>query len=248
MRDESRSVAGIHLQWFADNPGGDKGGGGEGTPLPEPLKKSNSLSKFTTVEALGASYEALEGKLGKSVEVPSESDPPEVWDKFYSRLGRPKTSEEYKVQGDGIPEPLLKELRSKLHGVGVNQRQMEQLAGVISAYYKVSKENSDAEAQKAKLERDAARARAVEALKKDFGTEYTARMEQADNAFRVLLPESAAKKIRDAGLADDPDMVRFFYGLAKEMGPERIVRGGAVTGAEGKTKEERYAYMNKYKS
>jgi hypothetical protein len=56
-------------------------------------------------QAIG-SYKELESRLGSSLTPPKDDDPPEKWDQFYGKLGRPEKPDGYelKVNKEAIPE------------------------------------------------------------------------------------------------------------------------------------------------
>ena len=92
--------------------------------MPEELKSHPSLQKFNSPADLFKSYVSLESMLGKNkVPIPDENAPQEEWDKFYEKLGRPKTPDEYEIKLDGVQanEEFLNNYKQWAHKAGLEQ-------------------------------------------------------------------------------------------------------------------------------
>ncbi len=66
--------------------------------LPDDLKSNASLSKFKDPNEVAKAYVNLEKSMGNKIKIPGENATPEEVSAFYTKLGRPETSEGYALQ------------------------------------------------------------------------------------------------------------------------------------------------------
>ena len=101
-------------------------------PFGAEAKTDPEMANYKTPQDFYKSHKnavALVGK--KGVIVPGEKDAPEVWDKFYSDLGRPKEAKEYKFAEIKNAHPKIAEakipeaLRGIVHKAGLTGRQAD---------------------------------------------------------------------------------------------------------------------------
>ena len=183
------------------------------------------LGKFNDVAALEKSYVELEGKLGRSIEIPKDSTDSEQWNRVYDRLGRPKTADEYELavlEDEGLRKTLAEAGIKE----GANKAQLKGIASALKAYND-SRETARKEAAIAKYND------AESKLKAKHGEKYTDVTAKAVKAFDKMFQgkEDLLKRLRDAGFDNDPDMVEsfadFYSVIAPDENPLNDDKGGA---------------------
>jgi len=103
--------------------------------LPDDLKGSKSLEDFKDVPGLAKSYVELKKHSGGTVKMPQTTDGVEVWNSFYTKLGRPEASKDYQLDGiDKLEEADVTKFKDSMFGIGLSQHQA---AGVIKHFTEV---------------------------------------------------------------------------------------------------------------
>lgn len=199
--------------------------------LPEDIRGHKSLEKFTSQEALAASYLNLERTLGME-KVPrpkGEFDPSNPdWQAFLDAAGRPKEPTEYKFGEVKMPEGLTYDggledkFRSVFHTAGLNPKQAELMRDAFVAHQVEAYQASMTE-----IENDTAARR--EAMKKELGTAYDGYVNAATVAQKEFLPETLLAKIEAAGLAKDPDWTMALGKIGKAMIGEDKLKAAGVS-------------------
>jgi len=180
----------------------------------ESLKSSKSLEKFNDVESLGKSYVELEGKLGRSIELPKDEADQESWSRVYERLGRPKTAEEYELAA--IEDPSFrKALAERGLKTGLNKRQLSEIAGAIKEREEASTKAIEAEA-KSRYEQGTSK------LKSKYGDKFDERTAQANKAFSKMFEGKSElfERLKKQGFDNDPDMVEAFADFYGVLAPD----------------------------
>ena len=83
--------------------------------VPEEYKDKEYLKSIKDVEGLFKQFDNLQPLIG-AVKVPKDDAGQEDWDKFYSRLGRPDSSDKYSFT-TGATDDKAKEVEAKMKGV-----------------------------------------------------------------------------------------------------------------------------------
>lgn len=185
---------------------------------PEPLQKAKSLYKFKSREAALSSYLELEGKLGKSVEIPGKEATKEEWAKFYQRIGRPlpASADEYEVPVRDAD--LSKVLRKAALDGELSKDQAKMVASAIEEYEK-SREKKQGQAYTEEA------TKADRLLRERYGAQYEARMGYAKRAFEGLFGEDTRAKLSRAGLSSDAGFISVLSDLGAEMREDSLVKG-----------------------
>lgn len=268
MDEQTARTLGIHLQWFGeDNPQPEAkpnaepaaAAPGQGpsessdwmVDLPEPLKLNKSLAKFSGPkgkENLAQSYLELEGKLGRSVEIPGKDAKPEDREKFLSRLGRPKTAEEYNleaIEGFKAPEDYFKYLKGVFHKAGLSPEQANSLHRDIAMNaMETAKKGAEARtaAEKAAIAgKLKAQEESKQALQAAWGLNYESRLDQARDFILVEGGEQSLAYLEANGLQNDPVLLQLFAKAGAALAPHRLVNGKPVKPSP----DHPYGYMKK---
>lgn len=243
----------MDLQWFAEGDNSDAAGdpseagtdnSGQGTgeskgfidTLPEPLRDSKKLAEFRDIGSLAQSYLNLESKLGKQVTIPSKDDSPEVWDKFYSRTGRPKTADEYALAPfTGYkPDPVFDAaFKAQAHREGLSAKAAQSLYATVT-----QRLAQDEDARTAEVIRK--REGALQALKATLGEQYEPSITAAQKTYASVFSPEARAVLRAAGLEDDPRIIADLVKLGALFGQDKMIPGSPPP---AKTVTP-YGYMN----
>jgi hypothetical protein len=105
--------------------------------LSEGNRKLAETKGWTTPESADkvlTSYAELERMQGEALRPPKDDAPPEEWNKFYSRLGRPETADKYEFKRpEGLPpdlpysDELAKTSKAWMHEAGLNTKQAQRV-------------------------------------------------------------------------------------------------------------------------
>jgi hypothetical protein len=255
----SNPIARVHLQWFAENDGQETPAAPVAAPvapaaappaavtppvswrdgLPENLKGSPSLGKFDAVDKLAKSYVELESMIGKSITPPGKDAKPEDWDRFYSRLGRPKTAEDYAfdpVEGFEADPAFISRLRQTFHAAGLTPAQAKTVFGKIAG----EATTAEATAREANAQAIAA---GEAALRADWGTNFDNNVARATQYAEQVGGKGAVKVLEDLGVANHPLILKLLARAGEATNGRNLVRGSTTNGS----RTGRYYYMNEGK-
>jgi len=189
-------------------------------------------------EGVVKSYRHLEqlfgrDKAGLTIMMLGDDPTSEQTNEFYTKLGRPKTAQDYGLTPPEGQDSAFADWASGIfHEAGLTQKQAEQIAGRWDAYQNDS-------ATTAQTIRDSTAEAAVAELKKEWGAAYVGKVagiESAAGKLGLTLPQLGALHTALGGAG----AMRFVDRLNSQMGehvhdsgaPER---GGAMTPEQAKT-------------
>jgi len=198
--------------------------------LPDELKSHPSLQKFNSPADLFKSYVSLESMLGKNkVPIPDENASPEEWDKFYEKLGRPKTPDEYEIKLDGVQanEEFLNNYKQWAHKVGLNKQQAAELAKHYAEF-----ENQYV----ARLQQDFI-SRVKEAkmnLANEWGQNYERNVKAAERALMAAANEIDGLQdwLEASGAKADPVFVKLMHFFGRGLAEDTLKGGGKAIAPE----------------
>ncbi len=247
--DKRTSVALIDLQWFAEDnqdtnaaKESQNSESGKGSSevrewmndLPEPLRADKRLAKFADKAGIAKSYLELEGKLGRSLELPGKDAKDEDWSKFFDRAGRPKEAGDYALDPTGVDPDYLTMIKGMFHSAELTPRQAERLHKALVN-----------QAATAKQKQDEAKAQAMKdgetTLREVWGQQYDAKMEIARRFVTSSGGEEALKHLEDIGAANDPIILQLIASAGEARGPHRFITGVTSKGQPSNP----YEYMRK---
>jgi hypothetical protein len=193
----------------------------------ENLRKDPGLTKFKSAHELAVSYKSLEGKLGTDpISMPKREDPPERWDEFWNKVGRPEKPEEYQfepIEGYDAPENITNQFKTGYHKLGLTGEQANAVHK-LQAELLLNAVNDVEQQQAAKIKDNETQ------LRKEWGIEYDHRIKMARKV--ALLhggPEFLKMLESNDALGSDPGMLRFFWTVGARTS-EDVLKG--VTGDE----------------
>lgn len=185
---------------------------------PEPLKGAKSLYKFKDRDSALKSYLELEGKLGKSAEIPGKEATREEWAKFYTRIGKPipSTPDEYEIPiGDA---ELSKRLRAVALESGLTKEQAKAQASAIAEYEKEREKIAATSYTEAATKAD-------RILREQFGAQYEPRMAYAKKAYETLFPPETRAALSKSGISNDPGFISVLSDLGSQIKEDSLIRG-----------------------
>lgn len=216
--------------------------------LPKPLRESKSLAKFQSKDKLAESYLALEGKLGRSIELPGKDAKPEDLERFLTKLGRPAKPEEYNlepVEGFEAPEDYLHAIRGAFHAAGLTNVQANALhrfiAGNVAEGSIQTAQDREAMEKEAKAQATKAREESEQTLRNAWGLNFDTRLEYARRFVQNEGGERAVEHLEKLGVASDPVLLQLFAKAGSALGSARFVTGTAPKGQVSNP----YDYMKK---
>jgi hypothetical protein len=201
------------------------------TYIPADIKDHPSLKSYDlkTPDGLGKVFKSLVSAQsmigGEKIVVPKGAlDNPEVWNKAYEALGRPKDPGEYKFSKDYKPgaDPESKEIEAKFrkfaHDSGYNQKQFAELNGFLNSLSGDSQKKMIAAAQ-------ARHEKAVESLRKEWGEAYDVNVGLANKVLKAFGGPSVEVKAFLDRYANEPVAIRVLAAIGKRMDESALVAG-----------------------
>lgn len=191
-----------------------------------PQKFWDPKTKSIRAEDLGRSYINLEKLVGRDkVPIPTSDDDEEGWHRWYAASGRPEAPDKYDLKRpdklpDGLDydEDLEKDFRTWAHSNGLNKRQANNF---YEGWVKKQVERHAAWHDQVRQ----TRSRGLQELSRAHGQQVDAIIADAKVGFRHAGDEALEAKLKQYGLDNDPDIVRAFAKVGREMGGERRLQG-----------------------
>jgi hypothetical protein len=165
--------------------------------LNDEYKENKSLESYKDINSFVKSHLELTKMLGDRVKVPGENATEEELSKFYTKLGRPETADQYELteytdlpEGFTLNEDEIKEYRDLAFKLGLNNKQVNllrdwQVNQVINSYksnYKTTDQINEDFEQKSQ---------------KKFGDKSAQAVEVATKLLSENLPEDSQKFISE---------------------------------------------------
>ena len=192
--------------------------------IPESFKEEKSLENFDNMEDLLKSYLHAQKMVGADkIPVPNKFATDEDWKEVFSRLGAPKSPEDYKYsfKDDQVDPNQLKSFNETAHRLGLLPKQAEALVKYYNDLNKGQSEQLEAQAIVAQEKTEAD-------LKKEFGPQFNKRLDQAKRLAINTLGEDFLNKtvLKDGSrLGDNLEVIKAFSSLADKLSEDEIVKG-----------------------
>jgi hypothetical protein len=190
--------------------------------IPQSYREEKSLQNFNNMEDLLKSYLHAQKLVGADkIPVPNKHATDDDWKEVFKRLGAPAKPEDYKYNADQLDQTQVAEFNKTAHQLGLLPKQAE---GLIKFYSELSNN------QAANLEQQAAeiQLKTETDLKKEFGPQYSKRLDQAKRlAVGTLGEEFLENTILQDGsrLGDNINIIKAFSNLADKLSEDEIVKG-----------------------
>lgn len=199
--------------------------------LPQEYKDAAWLKNISDIPTLVKSHAHMQKMVGADkIAVPSKNATPEEWKAVYEKLGLPAKPEEYKVEidpkfKDKMDEDFVKGLSTKAHEAGILPHQAKKVAEWFA------EENEKAFVTQQK-ELEAHIAAGIDGLKKEWGTAYQEKVNQAKVALKELGGEELTKYVRESGLGKNAAFIKIMAKAGELLAEDRI-RDGDGNQSEG---------------
>lgn len=194
------------------------------------FQQTQSIMEAKTPDDLAKMLISAQSMIGRDkVVLPPENATDEQLSEFYNKLGRPEVPEGYKFEMPKdvqLPEgfepdvQMTEHFRGVMHKHGLTQEQAAGLYAEHIQYFAGLNEQVSANADQ-QYERD------VQTLKQEFGEAFDQNIAAANNVLKKIDGgDKVTELLKNAGLANDPTMVKFLYGVAKSFGDDTLRGGG----------------------
>lgn len=169
------------------------------------------------------SYRGLEklmgaDRAGHTVTIPKEGAPPEEWNAFYNRLGRPTEAAGYKLQvPDGAPKEFAEAASAKMHELGLPQKMGEALGAWWNEWAQTTNQQQMQQAQDQAANED-------RELRAEWGKAFDQEVVKAQAAARGLGVDEKAINALQQVLGYKATM-QFFNKIGSKIGEPDFATG-----------------------
>ena len=191
--------------------------------ISEEFRSDPSIEKFTEIDALAKSYINATKMIGQDkVVIPNNNSTDDQWSEVYSKLGRPETADQYKlnVKSDVVnfDEGAIKSFAEQSHKLGLNNKQAE---GILDFY----KNNMEGTAQQSKIDTETAQVQAEQQLRQEWGRDFEGKVKQAGALAKANInPDVLDMQLQDGTrVGDHPEIIKGFAKIANMMSEDKIV-------------------------
>lgn len=188
--------------------------------LPEEYRTGDNakqFAKFAKIADMAKAYSELESKIGNTVALPTEETSAEDLQKFYEKLGKPATADEYEMpdkEADFFKEIAFNNNLTKAQAKAVFDAVVQHGVNVI--------EQSQVEAERVASETD-------KALRTEYGPKYSEKIALLKRGIAAYGGNELGAKLQRTGLLYDRDVVKMFIAL----GEQNAEAGASIKGAGG---------------
>ena len=192
--------------------------------IPDEYRAEKSLENFKDMGDFVKSYLSAQKIVGADkIPVPNKFATEDDWKAVFNKLGAPEKPEDYKYSfKDGeVDKELLSSLNEQAHKLGLLPQQAESLI----KYYKDMNEGSSIQAEEKATE---TRLHTENELKREFGPQYTKRLDQAKRLASSTLGSEFLNNtfLQDGSrLGDNIAVVKAFSELADKLSEDEVVKG-----------------------
>ena len=202
--------------------------------ISEEFRTNPNIEKFTEIDALAKSYINAVSMIGQDkVPVPNQNSTEDQWNEVYSKLGRPESPDQYKldVKSEVVPldEGTIKSFAENAHKLGLNNKQAQ---GILE-YYKNSMEGS---AQQAQIDTETYQAQAEQELRKEWGRSFDENIKKAGAVAKANMDAEILDLTLSDGrrLGDHPAIIKGFANIANLMSEDKMIGTGEDNATSGR--------------
>ena len=197
----------------------------------EEFRNDSTLNQFASQDAFIKAMLDDRKANGTAIKLPGEGATDEEWGKFYDRLGRPASSNDYGLSKD-IPEGLdfneefYNEFTKEIYTAGLTKKQAEKIYNWYNNKSAEMAKDIDAKIQASyKKSVDDA----VASLKKEWGTDYQQNLDSAVAMANKFLSPATKQYLNATKLGNNPLLIKDFYNLSKQVSGAQM-RGEGPSG------------------
>lgn len=194
--------------------------------LPDDIKGSPSLEGVEDVQTLAKRFIDTKRMVGaNTVKIPGKEASQEEWAQFYTKLGRPESSDKYEMPKEGLPEGFepnegrLTAMREAAHRVGLTAQQFAALARADAEYMETEKAAFGEKMTQTQQE-------SIAGLKKEWGSAFDQNLDLAKRAVRHFGGDDLVKELDDSGMGNHPTLAKAMAKIGRMIAEDEIVGGG----------------------
>ena len=191
--------------------------------ISEEFRNDPNISKFTEIDALTKSYINATRMIGSDkVIIPNNNSTDDQWNEVYDKLGRPESSDKYKLDFKSevtpIDENAIKAFADVAHKTGLNEKQAQ---SILDFY----KQNSESTAQQLKIDTETAQAKSEQLLRQEWGKQYDENINKAAAIAKANMPSDVLDmQLKDGTrLGDHPDVIKGFSKIAGLLSEDKVI-------------------------
>ena len=210
--------------------------------IPDEYKAEKSLENFKDMGDFVKSYLSAQKIVGADkIPVPNKFATDDDWKAVFNKLGAPEKPEDYKYnfkEGE-VDQELLSTFNQQAHKLGLLPQQAESLI----KFYNDMNEGSSIQAEEKAAE---ARLNTENELKREFGPQYTKRLDQAKRLASSTLGNDFLENtfLQDGSrLGDNISVVKAFSQLADKLSEDEVVKGDTSSYMTAKDLEKEIASL-----
>lgn len=193
--------------------------------LPEEIRAEPSLKTVPDVPTLAKNYVNAQKMIGSRIPAPEAGWEQKQWDEFYAKVGRPESPDKYSMpevkleEGVKIDEEKFKQIRAKVHGLGLTDRQFK---GIMEVYLGSVNEQVKGSTSQAQAKRDAA----MGELRQTWGDHFQENVNLAKNVLQKFgADESFMQYLEESNMGNNTQFIKFLHTIGTKM-MEDTSRGG----------------------
>jgi len=196
--------------------------------IPENFREEKALDNFNNMEDFVKSYLHAQKLVGADkIPVPNKHATDEDWNEVFKRLGAPEAPEDYKynLKDVELDQNQVSEFNKEAHKLGLLPKQAE---GLIKFYNEMNGNiaaNQEEQAAQAQLNTETE-------LKKEFGPQYSKRLDQAKKLAVGTLGQDFLENtyLKDGSrLGDNLNVIKAFSNLADKLSEDEIIKGDGTS-------------------
>ena len=192
--------------------------------IPEEYREEKSLENINSMDDLVKSFLHAQKLVGTNkIPVPNKHSTDEDWHEVFKRLGAPDSPEDYKynLKDVEMDQNQVQEFNKTAHRIGLLPKQAESLIKFYNEMNGNLAASQEEQAAQAQLNTEAE-------LKKEFGPQFTKRLDQAKKLAVGTLGQDFLEKtyLKDGSrLGDNLNVIKAFSSLADKLSEDEIIKG-----------------------
>ena len=196
--------------------------------IPENFREEKALDNFNNMEDFVKSYLHAQKLVGADkIPVPNKHATDEDWNEVFKRLGAPDTPEgyQYNFKDQEMDSQQISEFNKTAHQLGLLPKQAE---GLVKFYNEMNGNiaaTQEEQAAQAQLNTETE-------LKKEFGPQYSKRLDQAKKLAVGTLGQDFLENtyLKDGSrLGDNLNVIKAFSNLADKLSEDEIIKGDGTS-------------------
>lgn len=197
--------------------------------IPEDIRGEAVFANVKDPQDLAKQFYNAQKVIGRDkIPMPKDESDQEGWDRLFKAVGRPDSPDEYEIPEDlkevQWDEQALKDFKAAFHGAGLSKKQFAIATKKYADYVNAKMQEQQAKTQQKITE-------GLTALQKEWGPEYSKRMELANGAFQSVADDDLKELIAsNPELANHPSVLKLFAKIGASMQEHDLKLDGKPVG------------------